>query len=60
VVKGKGIFQRYFANERFDALKKKLRITKTEDLLIPFEEIQAINKFVVLKKKLELEKKPGA
>jgi sporulation protein YlmC with PRC-barrel domain len=57
VVKGKGLLAKQFSSERLDALFKKLRITKTDDLLIPLEEIQAIGKFVVLKKKLELEAK---
>jgi sporulation protein YlmC with PRC-barrel domain len=50
VVKGKGILAKQFQGERLDALMKKFRITKTDDLIIPFEEVQAIGKYIVLKK----------
>jgi sporulation protein YlmC with PRC-barrel domain len=50
VVKGKGILSKQFQGERLDALMKKFRITKTDDLMIPFEEVQAVGKYVVLKK----------
>jgi sporulation protein YlmC with PRC-barrel domain len=43
-------------SERQDRLLKKLRITKTEDLLIPVDDIQSVGAFVVLKK--ELSKSP--
>jgi sporulation protein YlmC with PRC-barrel domain len=50
VVKGKGILSKQFQGERLDALMKKFRITKTDDLMIPFEEVQAVGKYIVLKK----------
>jgi len=50
VVKGKGILAKQFQSERIDTLMKKFRITKTDDLMIPFEEVQAIGKYLVLKK----------
>jgi sporulation protein YlmC with PRC-barrel domain len=54
VVKGKGFLSRQFGQEEIDALLKKLRIAKTEDLLIPVDDVQAIGKYVVLTKKIEL------
>lgn len=53
MVKGRGKLSRYFDSKRFDSIKKKLGITTTEDLLIPVEEIQAIGKYVVIKKKID-------
>jgi len=55
VVKGKGILSKQFQSERLDTLMKKIRITKTDDLMIPFEEVQAIGKYVVLKKVITME-----
>jgi sporulation protein YlmC with PRC-barrel domain len=49
VVKGKGLLAKQFQAEQLASLMKRLRITKTEDLLIPFDEVQAIGKYVVLK-----------
>ena len=55
VVKGKGKLSHYFNSERFDSVKKKLGVAtiEVEDLLIPAEEIQAIGKYVVIKKKID-------
>ena len=55
VLKGKGILSTQFQSERLDAFMKKIRISKTEDLMIPFEEVQAIGKYVVLKKTITAE-----
>lgn len=55
VVKGKGILSKQFQSERLDTLMKKIRLTKTDDLMIPFEEVQAIGKYVVLKKVITME-----
>ena len=49
VVKGKGLLAKQFQAEKLASLMKRLRVTKTEDLLIPFDEVQAIGKYVVLK-----------
>jgi sporulation protein YlmC with PRC-barrel domain len=54
VVKGKGFLSRQLGQEKIDALLKKLRISKTEDLLIPMDDVQAIGKYVVLTKKIEV------
>lgn len=54
-VKGKGILSKQFQSERLDTLMKKIRLTKTDDLMIPFEEVQAIGKYVVLKKVITME-----
>jgi sporulation protein YlmC with PRC-barrel domain len=54
VVKGKGFLSRQFGQEKIDALLKKLRIAKTEDLLIPVDDVEAIGKYVVLTKKIEV------
>lgn len=56
VVKGKGFLVTQLQSERQDRLLKKLRITKTEDLLIPVGDVQSVGEFVVLKK--ELSKNP--
>ena len=56
VVKGKGFLVTQLQSERQDRLLKKLRITKTEDLLIPVDDVQSVGEFVVLKK--ELSKNP--
>jgi len=56
VVKGKGFLVTQLQGERQDRLLKKLRITKTEDLLIPVGDVQSVGEFVVLKK--ELSKNP--
>ena len=53
VVKGRGKLSQYFDSERFDSVKKKLGVTTIEALLIPVEEIQAIGKYVVIKKKID-------
>lgn len=50
VVKGKGILSKQFQADKLASLMKRLGVTKTEDLLIPFDEVQAIGKYVVLKK----------
>jgi sporulation protein YlmC with PRC-barrel domain len=55
VVKGKGILSKQFQSERIDSLMKKIRISKTDDLMIPFEEVQAVGKYVVLKKAIALD-----
>lgn len=55
VLKGKGILSKQFQSERIDSLMKKIRITKTDDLMIPFEEVQAIGKYIVLKKTLNMD-----
>ena len=53
VVKGKGLLAKQFQTDKLASLMKRLRVSKTEDLLIPFDEIQAIGKFVVLKSIIE-------
>jgi sporulation protein YlmC with PRC-barrel domain len=53
VVKGKGILSKQFQADKLASLMKRLRVTKTEDLLIPFDEVQSIGKFVVLKNVVE-------
>ena len=58
VVKGKGILAKQFQTEKLASLMKRLRVTKTEDLLIPFDDIQAIGKFVVLKNSIEQSDEP--
>ena len=55
VLKGKGILSKQFQSERLDSIMKKIRITKSDDLMIPFEEVQAIGKYVVLKKTIVME-----
>jgi sporulation protein YlmC with PRC-barrel domain len=55
VVKGKGVLSKQFQSERLDSLLKRAGITKTEDLLVPFDEVQAIGKFIVLKKTINIE-----
>ncbi|MGD0803715.1 MAG: PRC-barrel domain-containing protein [Candidatus Bathyarchaeia archaeon] len=58
VVKGKGILAKQFQAEKLASLMKRLRITKTEDLLIPFDEVQAIGKYVVLKSGIDQANEP--
>ena len=53
VVKGRGKLSHYFDSERFNSIKKKFGVTTIDDLLIPVEEIQAIGKYVVIKKKID-------
>lgn len=60
VVKGKGILSKQFQTDKLASLMKKLSLTKTEDLLIPFDEVQAIGKYVVLKKVIEQNIEPLA
>jgi sporulation protein YlmC with PRC-barrel domain len=57
VVKGKGSYITQLQSERLDSLLKKLRITKSEDLLIPVDDIQSVGEFVVLKKELRINPK---
>ena len=59
VVKGKGLLAKQFQADKLASLMKKLRVTKTEDLLIPFDEVQAIGKFVVLKNVVEQGNEPS-
>jgi len=59
VVKGKGLLAKQFQADTLASLMKRLRVTKTEDLLIPFDEIQAIGKFVVLKNVVEQGNEPS-
>jgi sporulation protein YlmC with PRC-barrel domain len=49
VVKGKGMLSKQFQAEKLASMMKKLRVTKTEDLLIPFDDVQVIGKYVILK-----------
>jgi sporulation protein YlmC with PRC-barrel domain len=42
-----------FQAEKLASIMKRLRISKTEDLLIPFDEVQAIGKYIVLKSTIE-------
>jgi len=53
VVKGKGSLSAKLDSERLDPLLKKLRLTKSEDLLIPVGDIQSVGKYVVLKKAMK-------
>ncbi len=53
VVKGKGSLAAQLDSERLDSLLKKLRVGKSEDLLIPVGDIQSIGKYIVLKKALK-------
>lgn len=53
VVKGKGSMAAKLDSERLDPLLKKLRLTKSEDLLIPVGDIQSVGKYVVLKKAMK-------
>ena len=53
IVKGKGMLTKQFQAEKLASIMKRLRISKTEDLLIPFDEVQAIGKYVVLKSTIE-------
>ncbi len=53
VVKGKGSLTAQLDSERLDSLLKKLRVSKSEGLLIPIGDIQSIGKYVVLKKALK-------
>ena len=54
VVKGKGILSKQFQSEKLEGLLKRTGITRTEDLLVPFDEVQAVGKYVILKKTLSL------
>ena len=58
VVKGKGLLGKQFQEEKLASLMKRVGITKTEDLLIPFDEVQAIGKYVVLKTTLDQASEP--
>lgn len=60
VVKGKGFLVAQLESESLVSLLKKLRITKSDDLLIPVADIQSVGKFVVLKKELKKEPKKGS
>lgn len=53
VVMGKGLVSKQLQNEKLASLMKQLKITKTEDLLIPLEDIQAVGKFILLKHTIE-------
>ena len=53
VVKGKGSLAAQLDSERLDSLLKKLKVSKSEDLLIPFGDIQSVGKYIVLKKALK-------
>lgn len=49
VVKGKGVLSKQFQAEKLLSMMKRLGLTKTEDLLIPFDDVQVIGKYVILK-----------
>ena len=49
VVKGKGVLSKQFQAEKLASMMKRLGLTKTEDLLIPFDDVQVIGKYVILK-----------
>ena len=53
VVKGKGVLAKQLQTEKLASLMKRLRVTKTEDLLISFDDIQVIGKYVILKDVVE-------
>ena len=53
VIKGKGSLAAQLDSERLDSLLKKLRVGKTEDLLIPVGDIQSVGKYIILKKALK-------
>jgi sporulation protein YlmC with PRC-barrel domain len=53
VVKGKGMLAKQFQAEKLASMMKRLRVTKTEDLLIPFDDVQVIGKYVILKNVVE-------
>jgi len=53
VVRGKGSLAAQLDSERLDSLLKKLRVSKSEDLLIPIGDIQSVGKYVVLRKALK-------
>ncbi len=55
VVKGKGFLSKQFGQEKIAAVLRKLRIAKTEDLLIPVDDVQAVGKYIVLTRKIETE-----
>ena len=57
VVKGKGFLITQLRSERQASLLKKLRISKSEDLLIPVDDIQSVGEFVILKKELSKNRK---
>lgn len=53
VVKGKGSLAAQLQSERLDSLLKKLKVTKSDDLLIPVGDVQSVGKFIVLKKAMK-------
>ena len=53
VVKGKGSLSERFDSEYAASLLRKLKLTKSDDLLIPTGDIQSIGKYIALKKSLK-------